>query len=362
MKTIFIYILLTFTLLCDFAIFAAPTSPLSFEEAVHDFGRIREQDGPVSYTFRFVNRSDAPVVITAVETTCGCTVPSFSKRPVLAGRGGEITLTYNPADRPGAFSRTADVYDSDRRVVATLRIDGTVEPRPRSVEELYPYDAGGGVRMSAVFVPFGYVEHGAPKQSYVEVVNTSQRTVALGLRHTKRSGRLLINAPRTLAPGARAEIRLTYDAPEGCGEFRTADDEAEITVDGRSLGGRLSTNAIIVKRYAPEAKFPAPAARLNKNIINFGVLKRSGGVRTQYLTLSNAGGDPLRVEALETDAPVTFSIGPGTVVREGEELEFEVRFDPSQAEYGYIMRRLRIFTDDPARPMRHVRLTASVEE
>ena len=59
---------------------------------------------------------------------------------------------------------------------------------------------------------------------------------------------------------------------------------------------------------------------------------------------------------------MTFSIGPGTVVPEGGELEFEVRFDPSQADFGYMMRRLRIFTDDPARPMRHVRLTATVEE
>ena len=362
MKTIKAYILLAIIALRGFAIFAAPTSPLSFDEAVHDFGRIREQDGPVSHTFRFVNRSGAPVVVSAVETTCGCTVPSFSKRPVLAGQGGEITLTYNPADRPGAFSRTADVYDADRRVVATLRIDGVVEPRPRSIEELYPHDAGGGVRLSAVFVPFGYVEHGAPKQSGVEVVNTSPHAVTLGLRRTRRSGRLLIDAPHMLAPGARARINLTYDVPEGCGEFRTADDEVEIIVGGRNLGGRLSTNAIIVKRYSPEAKFPAPEARLNKNIINFGVLKRGGGVRTQRLTLSNAGGDPLRVEALETDAPVTFSIGPGTVVPEGGELEFEVRFDPSQADFGYMMRRLRIFTDDPARPMRHVRLTATVEE
>lgn len=362
MKTIFTYILLTIIVLCDSAAAAAAEPPLSFDGTAHDFGRIREQDGPVSHTFRFVNRSAAPVVITAVETTCGCTVPSFSKRPVLAGQGGEITLTYNPADRPGAFSRTADVYDADRCVIATLRIEGTVEPRPRSIEELYPYDAGGGVRMSAVFVPFGYVEHGTPKQSSVEVVNTSRRTVALGIRHTKRSGRLSIKAPRTLAPGGRAEIRLVYDAPEGCGEFRTADDEAEVAVDGRTLGGRLSANAIIVKRYAPDAKFPAPEARLNKNIINFGVLKRSGGGGVQRLTLSNAGGDPLHVEALETDAPVSFSIGPGTVVREGEELEFEVRFDPSQADYGYMMRRLRIFTDDPVRPMRHVRLTATVEE
>lgn len=362
MKTIFAYILLSITALYSPAVFAAPQSPLSFEESAHDFGRIREQDGPVSHTFRFTNRSDAPVVIIAVETTCGCTVPSFSKRPILAGESSEITLTYNPADRPGAFSRTADVYDSDRRVIAKLRIDGTVEARPRTVEELYPYDAGGGVRTSATFVPFGYVEHGAPKQSYIEVINTSPRTVALGIRPTLRSGRLTAEAPHTLAPGARAEIHLTYYAPEGCGEFRTVNDEAEITIDGRALGGRLSTNAVIVKRYAPEAKFPSPEARLNKNIINFGVLKRDGGVGMQYLTLSNAGSGPLRVEALETDAPVTLSIGPGTVVCEGCELEFEVRLDPSQADCGYMMRRLRIFTDDPARPMRHVRLTATVEE
>jgi len=347
------------TLLSPAAGFAQPDFPLEFDSPAHDFGRIREQDGRVSHTFGFVNRSDGPVVIVAVETTCGCTVPSFSKKPVLPGGRGSVTLTYDPEGRPGTFSRGADVYAAGRRAVARLKIEGEVEPRPRTVEENYPFDAGGGVRLSAEFVPFGYVGAGKPKQSSVRCVNVSNRPVAVELRPVGRSGALRVKAPHLLAPGAEGEIRMTYSA-SGMDDVGTADDEMRVLVDGEWHGGRLAANAVVVSVYDPDAEFPAPRAQLNKNIANFGTVNRSGGVRTVRMTLANLGGDPLKIDAVEADAPVSLSIGRGAEVGEGEEMEFDVRFDPSRAEYGYTTRRVRIFTSDPQRPMRQIRVTATV--
>ena len=152
---------------------------LVFEPAVWDFGSVREADGPVRHTFTGVNRGDRPLVILDVTTTCGCTVPRFSKRPVLPGDRTEITVSYDPTNRPGAFDKELWIYSSDRKRIATLTIRGEVVPRAKSVEELYPVDAGGGLRLNTTLCAFTYIYPGVRMQSSVGYVNTSDRTVSL---------------------------------------------------------------------------------------------------------------------------------------------------------------------------------------
>ena len=67
------------------ALTASAQEHLSFRPDTWDFGTIRETDGRVSHTFTGVNRGDSPLVILDVVTTCGCTVPDFSKKPILPG-------------------------------------------------------------------------------------------------------------------------------------------------------------------------------------------------------------------------------------------------------------------------------------
>ena len=360
------YILLSITLLAACAVRAAADSPLKFDAVSHDFGSIREADGKVSHTFRFRNVSAKPVVIVAVQTTCGCTVPEYSKRPVMPGEEGEITLTYNPADRPGSFTRDAEVYAADRSVIAVLHISGSVVPRPKSIEETYPFDLGGGLRASAIFVPVGYVSHGETKQSYIDVINTSSRSVAIELRPVESSGVLTVHAPSRLAAGAQGEIRFEYSVPAKSGIYKTADDWTEVLVDGRPAGMKLSANAIVVEKYAPAAEFPAPQAQLNKNIANFGTVKHSAPVCRLRFAIDNNGGDALVINAVECDGEgaeaVSATLVRGQRIDGGESAEFDVLLRPDKADYGFLTVRMRIFTNDPVRPMRQIRVTATVEE
>ncbi|MBN2238850.1 MAG: DUF1573 domain-containing protein [Dehalococcoidales bacterium] len=42
---------------------------MEFTETVHDFGMIREEKGPVEYSFGFENTGDAPLQITSVRAS-----------------------------------------------------------------------------------------------------------------------------------------------------------------------------------------------------------------------------------------------------------------------------------------------------
>ena len=93
----------------------------------HDFGTIKEADGSVTHTFVIKNTGDAPLVITRVVASCGCTTPQFSKEPIAPGQTSKIDVAYNPAGRPGQFVKTIAVYSNGKDGTFTLRIKGVVE-------------------------------------------------------------------------------------------------------------------------------------------------------------------------------------------------------------------------------------------
>jgi hypothetical protein len=96
-----------------------------WDKIEHDFGTIA-QGKPVTAVFKIKNKSKTPLVFTSVNASCGCTTPNYTKEPILPGKSGEITATYN-AMNPGDFNKQVTVITnlSDEQVV--LRLKGKVE-------------------------------------------------------------------------------------------------------------------------------------------------------------------------------------------------------------------------------------------
>lgn len=100
---------------------------ISAAETEYDFGSIKEVNGPVTHTFVVKNSGKAPLVITRVAASCGCTKPEFETEPIAPGKESKIKVTYNPAGRPGQFVKTISVYSNGRDGAFILRIKGVVE-------------------------------------------------------------------------------------------------------------------------------------------------------------------------------------------------------------------------------------------
>jgi len=97
---------------------------ISFETEVIDYGTIKQHsDG--TRVFAFTNEGDAPLLITKVKTSCGCTVPSYSKAPILPGKTGELNIKYD-TKRLGAFTKTITVTSNAEGGNKTLKIKGNI--------------------------------------------------------------------------------------------------------------------------------------------------------------------------------------------------------------------------------------------
>ena len=96
-----------------------------FEKETHDFGKI-PQGKPVSYEFKFTNTGEEPLIISNVESTCGCTVPKYTNTPVLKGQSGTITVTFNAAAVQPSFSKAVTIKSNARTPNKLLYIKGEV--------------------------------------------------------------------------------------------------------------------------------------------------------------------------------------------------------------------------------------------
>lgn len=73
-----------------------------------DYGKIYKGEDDGVRVFEFTNTGDAPLIITNVQSTCGCTVPSKPKEPIMPGKSDKIEVKYNMALGPIRKSITVE--------------------------------------------------------------------------------------------------------------------------------------------------------------------------------------------------------------------------------------------------------------
>ena len=334
---------------------------LHFESTTHDFGTIAEAGGKVRCTFTATNQGAQPIVITDVVTTCGCTVPSFSRKPILPGEKSPIEVVYDPYGRPGAFNRKLYVYNAKHERLAVLTICGEVTPREQTIEERYPIELGNGVRASSTLCSFTYIYLGKPIRAAISIVNTASEPRQFALQPSIESGFLNVEYPTTLAAGEQSAINFCYEVPLEKAHYGTLRDALHPVIEEVKSDKVLVTHGIAVDLPTKTTKESPPKMELSENILKFGAVKRSK-TGSKRLVISNTGSSDLVIRATECGTMLATSLKAGEVITAGDSLEGEVWLDTAKADYGFTTAWLVFVTNDPIRPMRRVRVTAIVED
>ena len=113
------------------SVYAADKSggQIKFEKTTYDFGNIKEEGGPVTHEFEFVNEGNEGLTIKSARAECGCTRPEYPKEEIGPGKTGVIKVTYNPKGRPGGFTKVVTVKTTGNPGKINLKIRGTVIPK-----------------------------------------------------------------------------------------------------------------------------------------------------------------------------------------------------------------------------------------
>lgn len=107
-----------------------PVGPeITWEESTFDFGEVLQGDR-LEHTFKFTNTGSAPLLITNVEVSCGCTTPKgWPRDPINPGSRGEITVGFNSAGKNGKQMKVITVVSNSAGINNKVSFTATVIPK-----------------------------------------------------------------------------------------------------------------------------------------------------------------------------------------------------------------------------------------
>lgn len=343
-------------IVCFFSFFAAYSQAvISFAQKEHDFGDIKETDGPVSYDFVFVNKGNAPVLIKNVESSCGCTSPEWSKQPVLPGKSGFIKATFDPKDRPSHFDKTITVYSNARPSVVELKIRGNVEARTRTVLDDYPYELSSGLRLPLDHISLMKVKKGDTKQMNIGMYNNTGKKVAVTFSGLP-SGIKVEVEPSVIEVKGKATLNVSYNSAIR-GEYGLNEENLTMTVDGKKYPMRLS--AFVEENFDPANRANAPVIEVEKKYYNFGSV--ASGQQTGFTyKITNTGKSALKIHRIYTNDN-RIEIGDyNREVKAGGTLELTVK-TAKDAGAGKLSGVISVITNSPDTPELKLRFYGDIK-
>jgi hypothetical protein len=96
-----------------------------FDKDAHDFGQIIQGE-MISYSFHFTNSGSAPLLITDVKASCGCTVADFPREAIAPGDKAYVTVTFDSKGRRGFQSKQVTVLANTNPNTHTLKVTADI--------------------------------------------------------------------------------------------------------------------------------------------------------------------------------------------------------------------------------------------
>ena len=336
---------------------------ITFEKTEHDFGKINEGDGRVSTEFVFKNEGMAPLILSNVRASCGCTTPSWTKEPVEPGQSGTITVTYNPNGRPGRFQKTVTITSNATEATKKVYIKGEVIPKQAKPVNQFTV-AVGDLSMKTKTLDLGVIKKGESKSGELEYSNLTQAEHKVELA-TNAQDAMLIN-----------QVTLPTVKPNEIGKFVFAIDTkntklygpvevlAYVVVDGKkdiSDAFQLVIKADIEEDFSKltsEQRQSAPILEV-ANEFDFGKIAAGKAVKFVF-PVKNCGVRALEIHNIYC-ADKHLALKAPKPVKSGKKGAAAVTIDTKGQQPGSYSRQLLIVSNDCNQPRKKVTIKWTVE-
>jgi len=325
-----------------------------FEEVTHNFGNISEAGGLISHDFVFTNTGDAPLVVSSVRASCGCTTPRWSKEPIPPGEKGSITAQYNPLNRPGTFKKSITVTTNASTPTKVLYIQGIVQPKPKTPEDDYP-TAMGGLRLKYRSLNMAKVLTNEPVTKSFDVYNDSDEPIVFSANTLTPDHIDIKVQPKELLPNQKGSILLTYDAKARKSLGFSSDRVTLFTNEAEDSIKQLTVMATIEEYFPPmdeEELAQAPRLKLANTTYDFGTINEGKLVKTDF-TFTNTGKSPLNIRETKANCGCTVSSPDKDTLAPGESSHITVTFN-SKGRRGRQQKMVTIFSNDPKTPTQQI--------
>jgi hypothetical protein len=362
MKKLFLFTAIVILGTCAYAQVARTTMKLS--ETEHNFGIFKEEAGRVTYDFAVTNTGSNPLVIQNIVASCGCTTPEWTRQPIPPGGKGKITAIYDPRNRPGQFNKTLSVYTNATPEVTVLVIKGEVQPREKTVEELYTFPVGGLVRFESNHLAFTNVKKTEKKIRVMKIINTSDVPVKIEFDALQPHIDLK-TVPATIKPGEKGLIEGTFDATKNPG-YGNVSNMVVVLVNGvpvENVYYYISANLVEdFSALSKEEMENAPAFKVASTNVNLG--KIMGSTQHEFeFNYTNEGNRDLIIRHIRSTCGCTAiqQGNQGVGIKPGQSSSIKAVFN-SGGYKGKVTKAIYVYTNDPKNSEVVLMISADVEQ
>ena len=337
---------------------------ITFQKTEHDFGKIHEEDGRVSVVFEFKNEGMAPLVLSNVRASCGCTTPTWTREPVEPGQTGSITVTYNPNGRPGRFQKTVTITSNASEPTAKVYIKCEVIPKPAKPVNKYTI-AVGDINMKTLTLDLGTIKKGETKSGELEYANLTQAEHKVTLATSDVYANYVATQVTLEAPKANETGKFIFSMNTANTKmYGPVELYAYVVVDGKkdiSDTYKLTIKANIVEDFSNltvEQKQQAPIIEVAAEG-NAG--KIAAGKTVKYVfPIKNTGVNQLEIRRVYATDSHLNPKAPKPV-KSGKKGAVAVDINTKGLNPGTYSREVVIITNDYVNPIKKVKINFVVE-
>ena len=356
---------------------------IKFESTSHDFGTLTQGD-PCSFTFKFTNTSDAPVKLTNVKASCGCTTPKWSREPIAPGESSEIPVKYD-SNRIGAFNKSIRVtYEGSAQPIVLFikgkinAKEGTTKTNPASPKP--PLAQTPPPKPPKPVINYGIVRGALSFEKVIENVRTitseESETVAYRFKNNSKEVVSIMKEKTQSDPGVMVEFGATTLQPGQESSF-------EVTVDGKAMKANnvadgyfckritfytseptnnekiVTLNGSFTKTYSEAEMASAPKIVFESESIDGGKLIEGEKFVVDY-TFTNEGQSPLELTSVKASCGCTTPYWPkGEQIMPGESAKVTASFN-SKGRLGMQSKSITVKSNDLVKPTTVLKFSVEV--
>ena len=334
---------------------------IKFEKMDHNFAKISEDAGPAIYVFNFANLGKVPLVISAVNASCGCTTPEWSKEPVLPGKTGFIKVSYDPKNRPGVFTKTVTVIANVPNSSRVLTITGDVIAHVKTIEELYPTDLGL-LRMKNNYLSFVKVKDNEIKTDTLHFYNPGTAPVTIDYKFLPPVIKIKA-VPETIQPKAKGYFLISYDGNKKQ-DYGFQMNRVYLLLNGKDNPNyAVNVSATIEEDFSKLSASElanSPKIEFNSKAFQFGEITE--GQKVDYVfKIMNKGKKDLLIRSTKASCGCTVANPETNIIKPGGSTDLKVSFN-SQGQKGMQNKTVTVISNDPNQSTVTLQVTGTVKK
>ncbi|MDR0698979.1 MAG: DUF1573 domain-containing protein [Tannerella sp.] len=345
-----------------------PQAPIfTPDETSYDFGTIGENDGFAEHIFKFKNTGNAPLTVTRVHTSCGCTKPEWTQSPIEPGQEGIIIITFSPKGRIGNFNKQATVYTNENGGYKRhkLIITGNVVEKPSDPYVTY-IDTIGGVGIEEKDLTFKNFNPVKTNRKSLYIKNYNTETVYFSWENVPDY--IAVTCPDSLKADWPGEISIVIDGTktsEKRGRIKDSFGWIVKNQAGKVLGNENITATVNYvddfNTLSPLQSVNAAHLEIKNSKIQFENIKRGflgfGGTANKEFILTNTGRSDLTLYSVSSDdSRIHLPELNGKIIKAGESLTVKVTVKAKETLDSDIDNDIYVICNDPKGPIRMIKV------